>query len=156
MSQFDNGKTPAYVPQGAHLIDNGDAFNIQEGNKLATVLLAAGTSLSASTAMSQTNNFNCRGALFALNVASVPGSGSTTIALKVNFVDAVGGGTLNIASRAAVSASGSYVFMVYPGLSASAGGVSSVLPRNFSVQLSLSTGATSKECVLSLTMTKIA
>lgn len=148
MSNFDP-TVPDYTPPGAIFQWDGTTYRPYEGNQTIETVLAS-SSLSASTAVS-VNNFGCRGALFILNVTAVPGSGSTTIALKLRTT------TTNVvfAARAAVSAAAAVGFMVYPGVSASAGGVSSPLPRNFQALLSLSTGATSKECVLSLSMMRI-
>lgn len=149
MSNFDP-RSPSYVPPGVILVDDGTSFNYVEGNQTATAIVASST-ISASTAVA-VNNLGCRGALFVLDVTAIPGSLSTSIALKLNVTSPR---TATFASRATVSASGEVVFMVYPGISASAGGVSCPLPRNFSVQLSLSTGATSKDVTLSLNMLRI-
>lgn len=151
MSQFDPA-SPGYVPPG-NVVNNGDQFTVREGNQTSQTLLAVGTILSASTAVTVTN-FGCRGAIFTLDIASFPGSASTTVALKINVIGP-GARTQTIATRATLSTSGMSVLVVYPGISASAGGVSSPLPKTFSVQLSLSTGATSKEVALSLGMMRI-
>lgn len=152
MSNFDPS-SPSHVPQGAILAFDGSTHDVVECNQTATALLATSTSLSASTAIAGISNRGCKGALFLLDVSAVPASGSTTIALKLN-IDSPR--TATFAARAAVSAAGIVTFMVYPGISASAGGIASPLPRTFSAKLSLSTGATSKECVLSLSMMRIA
>jgi hypothetical protein len=152
MSQVDNGLSPAYIPPGTMLQFGGDAFAYFEGNQTAQAILAAVT-LSANTTVAALNNAGCRGAIFVVNVTALPGSASTTVALKL-FVTAAGI-TADLVSRTPISATGPSVFMVYPGLSASIGGVSCVIPRNFGVRLSLSTGATSKECSLSMTMMRI-
>lgn len=148
MSNFDP-TVPDYVPPGSILAFDGSTYNPLEGNGTATVAFSG--SLSASTAVSILNH-GCRGALFVLNVTSLPGSASTTIALKLRTTSPA---AFVFAARAAVSATGAVGFMVYPGISASAGGVSSPLPKRFEALLSISTGATSKECVLSLTHMKI-
>jgi hypothetical protein len=150
MSNFDP-RSPDYIPPGAVIVTDGSTFSYQEGNQTATTLLAA-SSLSATTAISGISNLDCKGALFLLDISAMPASGSTTVALKL-MIDSPR--TAVFAARAALSAAGLAMFMVYPGISASAGGVSCPLPRTFSARLSLSTGATSKECVLSLTMMRI-
>ena len=149
MSNFDPN-SPSYVPPGAVLQTDGVTFNFSEANQTATTVLAS-SSLSASTAVS-VQNFGCRGALFILNVTQLPGSASTTVALKLRTTAPA---AFVFAARAAISATGAAGFMCYPGISASVGGVSTPLPRAFEALLSLSTGATSKECVLSLTMMRI-
>lgn len=152
MSQFDNSQSPNYVPPGGVMQFNGDGFNYYEGNQTAQDILAS-SSLSASTSIAGLSNPGCRGAIFVVRVSSLPGSASTTVALKL-FVTAAGV-TADFASRTPISATGASLFMVYPGVSASAGGVSSPLPKTFGARLSLSTGATSKEVVLSMTMMRI-
>lgn len=154
MSNFDP-RSPSYVPPGGQLLEAGDAFAYAEGNQTATALLAANTLLAASTAVAVTGN-QCKGALFVLAVDAVPASASTTIALKINIIDPVSTRTATFASRAAVSASGVAVLMVYPGVSASAGGQSSPLPKSFSVQLSVSSAAANNTSTLSLSMFRIA
>lgn len=151
MSNFDP-TSPSYVPPGGVVVQTGDGFSYAEGNQTATTVLAA-VSLSASTAIAGLTNAGCRGALFAVNVTQLPGSASTTIALKI--FTTVGGSNVAFAQRTPISATGVSLFMVYPGISASAGGVASPLPKTFGANLSLSTGATSKEVVLSVTMMRI-
>lgn len=148
MSNFDP-RSPSYTPPGAVLATDGTDFNYAEANQSIETLLSSSV-ISASTAVS-VGNFGCKGALFFLDVTSVPGSGSTTVALKLQVTSPR---TAQFATRAAVSL-GASLFMVYPGISASAGGVSSPLPRRFSALLSLSTGATSKEVQLSLSMMRL-
>lgn len=150
MSTFDPA-VPAHVPPGAVLAQQNGRFAFIETNQSATAILAQ-SSLSASTAIAGITNNACRGALFLLDVSAVPASGSTTIALKLQTVTPR---TATFAARAAVSAAGIVTFMVYPGISASAGGVATPLPAVFNTLLSMSTGATSKEVVLSLHMMRI-
>ena len=153
MSNFDP-KSPSYVPPGATVVNDGSTFTLREANQTAETILAASTLLTASTAVT-INNIGCRGGLFILDVTELPASASTTIALKINLVDPVGLRTATLASRAAISTTGQAILMVYPGVSASAGGVAQVLPRTFSTKLSISSAATNKSCILSLSMLRI-
>jgi hypothetical protein len=127
----------------------------------------ASSSLSASTAISVTN-FAGRGAFFFMNITSAfPGSASTTYALKVKMsMPNATASSVTLAAMTPASASGAYVLCVYPGAlrsstapSASTNALMAVfgcpLPANFTVMVSLSTGATSKEVVMSLGMTTI-
>lgn len=150
MSNFDP-KSPSYVPPGGTLVNDGATFDYAEGNQTAVAVLAAGTVLSASTAVS-VGNLGCRGGLFMMDITSFPGSASTTAALKITVVDPIGGRTATLATRAAVSATGQALLMVYPApLSASAGAQVGILPRTFNVKVSVSTGAASGGVTLSLT-----
>jgi len=153
MSNFDPS-SPSYVPPGGSVLTDGNSFNYEEGNQTAVSLLAS-SSLSAGTAVVGISNLGCRGAIFLVNVTAIPGSASTTIALKLRASDPNSANKFVFAARGPISATGLAGFMVYPGISASAAGVSSVLPRTFDALLSLSTGATSKEVVLSMSMMRI-
>jgi hypothetical protein len=148
MSQFDPA-TPSNVPPGGVLAYDGKTFSHHEANQTAVAILNSTISASTATAV---ENFGCKGAFFVLNVAGYPGSASTTLALKLMTTDPV---TATFASRAAVSANGAVMFHVYPGISASVGGVSCPLPRNFTARISVSTGATSIGMAISLTMMRI-
>lgn len=125
----------------------------------STVLMAS-SSLSASTAISVTN-FYGRGAMFFMNITSAfPGSASTTYTLKIKT--AMPNATASSAVLCACSprsASGAVVLVVYPGAALTQGAALTVagfpLPLNFTVVASLSTGATSKEVVMSLGMTTL-
>lgn len=160
MSQFD----PTLNQQGFPVNTDLDAF----GNRLhVDTILMASSSLSAGTAISVTN-FAGRGALFYMNITSAfPGSGSTTYTLKIQLrqPNAVNS-AVTLCACAPMSASGVSTLVVFPGaLRSSTAPSTSVnaalavmgcpLPRNFSVVVSLSTGATSKEVVMSLGMTTI-
>jgi hypothetical protein len=152
MSQFDPS-TPGGVPPGSTLQWDGSTFNWTEGNRLVENLQASLTMSAASVTIASINNPGCRGAMFLMNVTQMPGSASTTLAMKL-FLTA-GGVTADFAVRTPISAVGCYVFTLYPGISASAGGVSCPLPRQFGMRISASYGATSKETVFSLSMMRI-
>lgn len=130
-------------------------------------ILMPSTSLSASTAISVTN-FAGRGAIFFMNITSAfPGSSSSTVALKVKIVQPNALlSAVTIAACTPTSVSGVSVLVCYPGAlrSSTAPSVSTnaalyvmgcPLPANFSVVASFSSGATSKEVVMSLGMTTI-
>jgi hypothetical protein len=149
-----------YGWQGPLLSDGEQKMAPQTGNTTASAVAVAGTVISASTAYNIINN-NCRGALFYLRPTAFPGSGSTTIALKIRMLtDPVAGGGAQpvIAAFGAtnnVSGSTGYAFVVYPTAitgALSATSVVSPLPRNYQIFLSLSTGATSKEVTFSLSV----
>lgn len=121
---------------------------------LAGTVDMAASSLSASTAISITNT-NYAGIFAWMNVTSAfPGSASTTYTLKIKAVSPLSAGaTIIIGAAAARSTSGMSSLVIYPGILNSAGAnaqVSMVLPRELQIVASLSSGATSKEVVLSL------
>ena len=126
------------------------------GNRAGQIIMAA-TSLSASTAVPVTN-WTGRGIMAFMNVSSAfPVSASTTYCLKVKAVDPTGPGNTYVTLGAATprSASGVSTVCVYPGITVSAGvncQVNMACPRDLVIVASLSTGATSKEVVLSLGM----
>lgn len=154
MSNFDPS-APDYVPPGAILARDNGSFSFVEGNQTSTALLAS-SSLSASTAISGISNPGCKGALFLLDISAMPASGSVGIALKFQINSPR---TAVFANTVQFNSVGIKPVMVYPGVaaggSASLVGVSCALPRTFGVKISLSTGATSKECILSLHMMRI-
>ena len=143
--------------------DGQKLYAAQTGNTTPSSVAALNTVISASTAYNITNP-NCRGALFYLRPTAFPGSGSTTIALKIRMqVDPVaGGGTqFNLAAFPAVSGSAGVAYMCYPApmtvqggsnFSSSANYACIALPRAYQAWLSLSTGATSKEVAFSLSV----
>lgn len=143
------------IASNCNLGYNGSSYEVIRQN-LSQVLMAA-TSMSASTAIEVTN-FNGRGIYAYMNITSAfPGSGSTTYTLKIQTIppNASASGTV-VAACPARSASGISTLCIYPGLliaSISAITISNMpLPRRFRVVASLSTGATSKEVVMSLGM----
>jgi hypothetical protein len=164
---FDNSLPNVH---GAPVIARNTLFNettsdLQRGN--TDLVLMASSSLSASTAIAVTN-FNGRGIFAYMNITSAfPGSASTTWALKLKAIQPnATASAVTLAACFPASASGAYVLCVYPGASkATASGSTSAqanlavaslpVPRNFQIVASLSTGATSKEVVMSLGLTII-
>lgn len=95
------------------------------------------------------------GAIFMLDITQVPGSASTTVALKLQALNpASGGRPMTVATLAARGTSGVSALVVYPGVTPSAGSalaqVSFPLPKQYQLIASFSTGATSKDVVFSL------
>lgn len=146
------------VGSNVNLVYNGSAFESLRNN--TSEILMASTSLSASTAIAVTN-FSGRGIYAYMNITSAfPGSGSTTYTLKVKTIppNASASGTV-IAACPPRSASGMTTLCIYPGAVVGSNSAGTAithsgfpLPRNFSVVASLSSGATSKEVVMSIGM----
>lgn len=153
MSQFDPRVPAGAVPSAPLTYDPvGDAFDLQRSNH--NVSLRAALTASANVTLT-TTNVNSRGAIFFFDIASLPGSGSTTLALKVQMVDPVGGRAAIIAAGVARSATGMTTLVVHPEVlsAVSATKVTNfVLPRNVQCYVSQSSGATSKDVVWSIGM----
>jgi len=156
MSMFDP-RVPAGTPDQANLLYNESADTFVVGRANQSRVLMASTSISASTAVAFTNH-NARGVVAFMSISSAfPGSGSTTYTLKVKMTDPASGNVVTLAAAPPRSASGTDALVVYPGAiagSASAGATVTrsgmPAPRDITVTASLSSGATSKEVVMSL------
>lgn len=120
------------------------------------ILLRDALTASATVSIGPLTNINARGGVFFLDIASMPGSASTTVALKVKMVDPAAGRQITIGTLAARASTGISALVIYPGIAASAGSalaqVNLMLPRTFNVVASVSAGATSKDCVFSIGM----
>lgn len=112
-----------------------------------TIVLSA--SASASVSYPLINDFG-HGLIAYFTIHALPASASTTLALKIQSTDPATGAFYTILAGAARSASGMTTMMICPGISASALGISAVVPRNLRFLISASLGATSKDCVFSL------
>ena len=144
------------VASSCNLVWNGSAFESLRGN--TAEILMASSSLSASTAIAVTN-FSGRGIYAYMNITSAfPASGSTTYTLKVKTIppNATASGT-TIAACPPRSASGMTTLCIYPGAVVGSNSAGTAithsgfpLPRDFRVVASLSSGATSKEVVMSI------
>lgn len=151
--------TPAAGDPGAPLMvgalqlqSNDTVFEARRSNIERT--LRAALTASANVTLS-TVNVNAKGAIFFFDIASLPGSGSTTLALKVQMVDPAAGRTAILAAGVARSASGLTTLVVYPNAisAVSATKVTNFpLPRTVQCYVSQSSGATSKDCVWSIGM----
>jgi len=107
---------------------------------------------SATVTSADITNFNFSGAIFFLDITSLPASGSTTVALAIQAKDPTSGKYATLFTSAQVSAVGTTAVMIYPGLSSSANGTTGILPRTFRIQSNVSAGATSKAAVFSVGM----
>lgn len=165
MSNFDPS-VPAGIPGNANtdavLNFNGSSYDIQRAN-LSQVLLAP-SGISASTAISVTN-FNARGFYAFMNITSAfPGSGSTTLALKIKALPPglVTASAVTIAAIAARSASGIVTICMYPGAIAGSASADALItttgrpaPRDFLVVASYSSAAASASLTVSLGLMQI-
>ena len=140
---------PGQLTLSQSLQFNGTDHELVRANTEQTVR-ASGTA-SATVQSSDITNFNFSGAIFFLDITSVPGSGSATVSLTIQGKDPVSGNYANLFTSAQVSA-GTTAVMFYPGISSSANGTTGILPRTFRVQSNVSAGATSKDVVFSVGM----
>lgn len=152
MSMFDprapNGPNNAFLTYEPL----GDTFEFKRS--LHDVVLRAALTASANVTIS-TTNVNARGAIFFFNIESLPGSASTTLALKVHTSDPVTGKAVAIANAVARSATGISTLVIHPDALSAAGATkitNFALPRNLRCYVSQSSGATSKDVVWSLGM----
>lgn len=151
MSNFDPSiPSGAPVPIGTSINVNYNetSFDFQRNN--ISKVLKASASASASVTITDTN-YDAKGLIAFFNIAQLPGSGSTTIALKIRAVDPVTSALYTIATQAARSATGMSTMLVYPGATAAANSATShAAPRDLSFLLSMSSAATSNGSVFSL------
>lgn len=147
MPKFDPS-VPDYIPVGAGLDYNETTFDFRRNN--VSKILKSSATASASVTVTDTN-YDARGLIAFFNIATLPGSLSTTIALKIRAVDPVTGGLYTLATQAARSATGITTLVIYPGAaSAVNSSTSMVAPRDLSFLLSMSSAAASKGPVFSL------
>ena len=133
---------------------NGSSYDTLRVNQ--GMSLRAAATASANVTIGPITNINAKGGVFFLDITSLPGSASTTVALKLQMVDPGAGRFITIGTLAQRGTTGVSALVVYPGIAASAGSalaqVSFVLPRTLQLIASLSTGATSKDVVFSIGM----
>lgn len=128
---------------------NGTSF---EYERTITTLEVFESAIRSATATStDIDNQGFSGAQFYLNITSVPGSGSATVALIIQGRDPVSGNYVNMFTSQQVSA-GTTLVQLCPAISASANGLATALPRTFRVLAAVSAGATSKDVVFSVGM----
>ena len=118
----------------------------------------ASTSLTASTAISVTN-YNARGCYAYMNITTLAAaSGSTTWTLKIKITPPnADTSAVTICAAPPRSATGMTVLCVYPGAVVGSNSAGTAithsgfpLPRDFQIVASLSSGATSKGCTMTL------
>lgn len=144
--------TEGQVVTALNLQFNGTDQEFVRAN-VSETLLAAGTSLSASTAIPLTLT-NARGLMAIMNITTAfPASASLTYVLKIRAIDPASSATVVLGATAARSASGVSSLMIYPGIAASAGANAQVnvsVPRRVEVAVSMSAAVASTNIALSL------
>ncbi|SRR5579884_647578 len=116
------------------LLYNGATLDLQRGNQQGTLLASA--TRTANTASADQTNYNARGVLLFLNVTAASGTGG--VRALVQAKDPISGSTQFLASAtpAFKTATGLYVYSVYPGAPVGAfleQATQAALPRTWSV-----------------------
>ncbi|QGH72709.1 MAG: hypothetical protein [Podoviridae sp. ctQNx1] len=148
---------PAVGDPAAPLITGGLNYQYNDTNwdpvvnNLEQTVLAAGTR-SATVTSGDLTNLNNSGAVFFLDITSLPASGSTTVALIIQGKDFTSSRYVTLFTSAQISASGTTAVSFHPGVSSGSNSVPMVLPRTFRVLAAVSAGATSKDVVFSVGM----
>ena len=150
--------TDSRVPQGVpqewtvnlEHDEGDDTFQFAKTNFTQTVLASATRSATATS--SAFVNLAFSGAVFFLNITSVPGSGSAMVSLVIQGQDPVSLNWAALATGGSASAVGTTAFTIYPGVTSGAASVPMTLPKKFRVMAAVSAGATSKDVVFSIGM----
>lgn len=127
----------ATVPFGYN--DNATVYERQRPNMSGT-LLASAARTGSTTSPTQTS-YSGRGVLIFLDVTAASGTGGLTV--KLRALDPVTGGGFHInVDPTAITATGSYGYMIYPGASSAGGGTATVkqftpaaVPRTWNVSV---------------------
>lgn len=122
-----------------YAVDSVDLGSAAAGSNAETTLLASAARTTTQVGANQTC-LGGKGVRLVLNVTSASGSGGLVV--RVNGVDPTSGVTYQLnASPTAVTAIGTTVYDLYPGIGAAAGGItqttSQVLPRTFRVDVTV-------------------
>lgn len=110
---------------------NESTVDRQRGNTHGTLLASAART--ATTVSAAQTNYNARGVLLFVYVT---GAGTGSITPKIEALNPLGTGTFYVASYNAITTTGSYVYVLYPGANATApaatsGTASAVLSRSW-------------------------
>lgn len=123
-----------------HGLFNGTSFDRQRGN-LDNISLAALVGATASGNSADQTNYNGKGVKVVINITAIT-AGSLTVIIRAK--DPVSGQYYTVLSSAALTATGTTVLTVYPGLPASANvSANDVMPRTWRVEYSIVTGPVS-------------
>lgn len=125
-----SGASGSTIGPVATWLYNGSAFDTMQNNSEGTLLASAARTTSPSIPIQ--TNYNARGAIIFLNVTAASGTGGLTPQFFIT--DPVTNGTYGYSlSPSAITATGEYIFVIYPG--ASSTNVSSLVKQVVSIQL---------------------
>jgi len=140
---------PGQLTLAQELQFNGADHEFVRAN-IEQTIRASGTA-SATVTSADITNFNATGAIFFVDITSVPGSGSATVSLTIQAKDPASGNYTNMVAFGALSAGTTSMFM-YPGATSGSFAANLALPRTFRALSRVSAGATSKDVVFSVGM----
>lgn len=117
---------------------NGSTWERQRQNTEATALTSAART--AATQSADITNHNARGILVWLNITAASGTGG--LVLRVQAKGPTSGEYVNLnAATAALTATGTYTYLIYPGSGAAAGDINQVtsapLPRTWRIAIAV-------------------
>lgn len=122
---------------------NVDNNGLPLGNADAIVVMSVSSGTSTQTSQNQTNLFY-RGAYIIVNVTTLTGT-APTLTPKIQGVDPISGAVFTLLlAGAAINATGTFVYLIYPNAAAAAQGVTAsagfALPKTWNILLT--TGGT--------------
>ncbi len=129
----DAAANPTVIGVGASGLDfNGSTWDRRRGNTDITVLASAARTASVNSA--DLTNYNARGLHLVIDVTAVTATPSITVTIQGK--DALSGQYYTVLASAAITAVGTTVLRVYPGLTAAANAVANdILPRTWRVSV---------------------
>jgi len=109
------------------------------GPRNAQVALLASATKTATNATAKLRNRHVRGVLLLLNVSAASGTGGLTV--RIRAYETISGNTINLlADTAAITATGTYGFLLHPNAGAAADGIrvsrAFLLSQDWDVQIS--------------------
>lgn len=124
-----------------NLLFNGIGYDRARGN-LDNITLFTLSSQAANGNSTDQTNFNGRGLKLVTNITGITGSGTPTLTVTIQGKDPVSGQYYTILTGAGITATGTQVLTVYPGIAVAANvSASDILPRTWRVAFTI-TGTT--------------
>jgi hypothetical protein len=118
-----------YFPQ--RVIQTDQAGNAYASQDLSALLSISGSSASSTQTATNQTNYMCRGVIVVFNVTALTG---TNLTLTIQGVDGASGVAYTLLAGSAVTTTGTYVYVVYPGASGT-GTASLPLPHTWNVKV---------------------
>jgi hypothetical protein len=113
---------------------NGATFDRQRNNNDTGAIVTLSAATTQTTTTSNQTNFNGRGLNLVINITAISGT-SPTLTVTLQGVDTASSAVYTILVSAALTATGTTVLSVYPGLTAAANTVANaILPRTFNIK----------------------
>ena len=120
------------VTLGTEYLYNGSTFDRKRANTEETILASAART--ATTNSADFTNYNARGAHFIVDVSAIAATPSITVTIQGK--DPISSNYYDILVSSALTATGTTILKVYPGIGQVANGAASdILPRTFRVSV---------------------